>query len=727
MLDENQWQQLRESFVAEAEELIQRAEISLSNMERDFRDVDAIHELFRVVHTLKGSAGLIGLQAVVGFTHEYEDLLMRVRDHEIPVTPSLITLCYAGLDRIADLIQSAGMADGDPDPERSRQLLEELAHLRGGVLVAPVSEESDSARQNRERLWHVSARFLPALFSSGFDPASFLRYLKTLGAVEQVETITEGLPDEPGEYDPEACYIGLEINFRGDVAKADIESVFEFIRDLTELNILPPASQLEDYLRLIRSLPEDDKRLGEILVQVGLLTNAELDALLSLQATDPERPLGEVLVEENRVAAEAVQVALDKQQRVREDLSRQMTFLKVSTSKMDDLINQVGELVIAAAGARLLSGQRNDPKLSASVEEIYRHVEAIRETALRLRMVQIGDTFNRFHRVVRETSLALDKSIRLTISGGDTELDKTLVDRIHDPLVHLVRNAIDHGIETAEERRQAGKPEHGTVSLHAHHEAGMIVIEIRDDGHGIDVERVLQKARQSGLVQEGESLDENAALRLIFEPGFSTASAVTNLSGRGVGMDSVRRDIDALRGTIDIDNAPGNGCCFRIRLPLTLAIIEGFLVSVGDQYFVIPLELMTECVERPAVLNERQGDYFIELRGHALPFLDLRRHFGIAGAQARRGSLVVVTQGQTRTGLLVDALHGEVQTVIKPLGALFENLHGISGASILGSGDVALILDINGLVQRAAAFARRSESTTGSPVKGHDLCLHGGL
>ncbi|MFE8070321.1 chemotaxis protein CheA [Marinobacteraceae bacterium S3BR75-40.1] len=712
MLNDQQWQQLLEGFIAESADLIQRSEESLAALEGDLHDNEAINELFRAVHTLKGSAGLLGLETVVAFTHEFENVLMGVRDGEVVLQPALIKLAFKCLDYLAALMEQVSQGNLESaEPERAETLKQQLRAFQApsSATASPAQVETaaylDDIHQAADSRWHISLRFPANLFELGFDPASFLKYLDRLGQVADVFMLTDAFPETLGEYEPESCYFGLEIQLVTSAGKAEIEQAFEFILDVAQIEILPPDSKLEDYLQLIRELPEADQRLGEILVQCGAMTPREVAQALGVQASSRGgKKIGEVIVEQGSAPAEAVNEALAKQRRKPADTQ----FLRIGADKLDTLINQVGELVIAAAGAKLLAAQRSDPELTEMAEGIHHHVEMIRESALQLRMVEIGETFNRFHRVVRETAEALNKDIRLEIQGADTELDKTLVDKIHDPLVHLVRNAMDHGIESPDERVAAGKPAQGRVALNAYYESGMIVIEVTDDGRGIDVDRVWSKAVAAGVVNEGDEMDEQDKLKLIFHPGLSTANSVSNLSGRGVGMDSVRQDIDALRGSIDIDNRPGEGCRLRIRLPLTLAIIDGFLVSVAEQYFVIPTDWVVECVEAPQAVPSKAHEGYMELRGQPLPYITLREKFVIAGQQPRRQSMVVVSHGQDRAGLLVDALHGEIQTVIKPLGSLFEHLSGVSGGTILGSGRVALTLDVPGLM----ASVHQSENAT---------------
>jgi two-component system chemotaxis sensor kinase CheA len=352
--------------------------------------------------------------------------------------------------------------------------------------------------------------------------------------------------------------------------------------------------------------------------------------------------------------------------------------------------------VIAGASAGLRASQIRDEALVATIGEVMRLVEEVRDGALQLRMVPIGTTFSRFQRVVRDVSADLGKDISLVISGGETEVDKALVEQIGDPLMHLVRNSMDHGIEPPDVRASRGKPARGTLRLNAFHDSGSIVIEVGDDGGGIDTSRVLAKAVERGLVEPGASLTDQEICQLIFEPGFSTVDQVSDLSGRGVGMDVVKRNVTALRGTIDIDNRPGQGSTMRIRLPLTLAIIDGFLVGVGGAAFIIPLDQVIECVELPVAARSRDC---MDLRGEVLPFIRLRSLFDIAEERQRRENVVVVEYAGMKIGLVVDALMGEFQTVIKPLSRVFEHVQGIGGSTILGNGDVALIIDVPMLVR----------------------------
>jgi two-component system chemotaxis sensor kinase CheA len=470
------------------------------------------------------------------------------------------------------------------------------------------------------------------------------------------------------------------------------------VRDDCELSILPAEGDITDHVRRIEDLEDATPRLGEILVRSGSVTEHELEAALRAQSrVQPDAPLiGEILVGQGSVPPAVVDAALSKQKQVGEQKSQESRSVRVDADKLDRLINLVGELIIAGASANLIARRARIPELLESTSTLSSLVEEVRDSALQLRMVKIGATFNRFQRVVHDVSREIGKDIGLVVSGEDTELDKTVVEKIADPLTHLVRNAIDHGIEPAEVRQARCKPPQGTVSLHAYHDSGSIVIEVSDDGGGLKRDKILAKAVERGLVDPGRVLSDSEIYALIFEPGFSTAEQVTNLSGRGVGMDVVKSNIAALRGTVDIASEEGLGTTVTVRLPLTLAIIDGFLVGVGKTSFVVPLDMIEECVE----FSCQPGHDYTNLRGAVLPFIRLRELFGIGGPAPRRESIVVISYAGRRAGLVVDSLMGEFQTVIKPLGKMFNNVRCISGSTILGSGEVALILDVPALLKQ---------------------------
>ena len=709
-------EQAFKTFIDESQELLQEMEDSLIGIEQlDDRD-EAVSSIFRAAHTIKGSAGLFGLEAIVEFTHVVENVLDRVRSRELQLSDDLVGLLLSCKDYIGHQIDSIN--DGEvilteQDKSQESALLSQLyqyteAPDQSDNSTATAQEltsgnAGDTGETAENHNWHISVHFGEDCLRNGLDPLSFLRFLQTLGTIEHIETVCEEILPECELMDPESCYLAFEINFSSPATKQEIEDVFEFVREDCQLHIIPPQARITEFIDVINNLSMEDLKIGEILVRCGTLTELELERILSIQhtadtETQTRRPLGELIVERQAAAPEVVEAALQKQEQLKKQHSQTV---RVNAEKLDTLIDLIGELVIASASIESEIRETGIGRLVEASLPMVRLVEEVRDSTLNLRMVQIGDTFNRFHRVVRDVSKDLGKSIELQISGGDTELDKTVIEKITDPLTHLVRNAIDHGIEATELRVQAGKPETGHLRLNAYHESGSIVIEVADDGGGLNRDRLMAKAVEKGLVSADAEMSDQDVYQLIFEAGFSTANAVSNISGRGVGMDVVRRNIEALRGTIEIDSVPSSGTTIRIRLPLTLAIIDGFLVEVGKNAYVIPLEMVVECIElreEDRVAIEKRG--YINLRGEVLPYARLRELFNLPGEPAKRESIVVVQYGTIRAGFAVDSLQGEFQTVIKPLSKLFESLSGIGGSTILGSGDVALILDVPSLVQR---------------------------
>jgi two-component system chemotaxis sensor kinase CheA len=714
------------TFLEESRELLHQMEDSLMYLETAEQDEDTVNAMFRAAHTIKGSAGLFGLDEVVSFTHVVENILDQVRGGEIRITADLVALLLPCRDHIALLINESVENNGKPSPEsltKGEHLLNKLRTfskspvLNGGVKVSNKSSalpvgtvgSHPSAGDNfivAANTWHISLRFGKGVLRNGMDPASFLRYLGKLGETVHVTTLFDNMP-ETGNMDPESCYLGFEIDLKSDATKKEIEDVFEFVIDDCWIRILAPNSRVSDYIQLIHDLPEGKEKLGQILVQSGALTQRELGEGLAQQAahtSDKAEPplIGKILVDHGVVQQPIVDAAVAKQQNLRGNRLQENRLIRVQADKLDTLINLVGELVIAGASANLLAQRSGDGALLEATSTMSRLVEEIRDGALQLRMVQIGETFHRFQRVVRDVSKELGKDIDLVITGAETELDKTVVERISDPLMHLVRNAMDHGIETADLRITRGKPKKGHLRLNAYHDSGSIVIEVADDGGGLDKNKILQKALEHEVITAAHNLSDKEIFNLIFEPGFSTSESVSNLSGRGVGMDVVRRNIEALRGTVDLDSTEGVGTTVRIRLPLTLAIIDGFLVGVSNNAYVVPLDMVLECIElTPTQRKASCATNYVNLRGSVLPFIRLRDLFGVEGAPPRRESIVVMQYAGQRAGLMVDSLMGEFQTVIKPMGKLFTHLKGIAGSTILGSGEVALILDVPSLVHRA--------------------------
>jgi two-component system chemotaxis sensor kinase CheA len=595
-----------------------------------------------------------------------------VRGAAVVLDDDLVTLLLACCDHIATLVDAveAGTLDGDTRlTAAGAPLVAALqAYLDGSQTMAPAAARAADTPQTTSaatRQWQISLRFGADTMRNGMDPLSFIRYLGQLGSITDIATLADRIPAADA-FDPESCYLGFEIGFASSEDLATIDGVFDFVRDDCEIAIVAQAAPAAP---------------------------APAPAPAALPA-----PLEAAAAAETATAAPDAGPARQKQEK---------RSVRVDADKLDRLIDLVGELIIAGASANLVARRTQIPELLECTSTLSGLVEEVRDSALQLRMVKIGATFNRFQRVVHDVSRELGKDIRLQVNGEDAELDKTVVEKIGDPLTHLVRNAMDHGIEPADVRLARGKPAHGTVALNAYHESGSIVIEVSDDGGGLKRERILAKALERGLAEPGRGYSDKEIFGMIFEPGFSTAEQVTNLSGRGVGMDVVKRNILALRGSVEISSTEGVGTTVTVRLPLTLAIINGFQVGVGKSVFVIPMEMVEECIE----FREVPAQDWVDLRGSPLPFVRLRERFGIAGTAARRRSIVVVRYGGSRAGLVVDSLLGEFQTVIKPLGKVFAGARFLSGSSILGNGDVALILDMAALLHDVENEHQLSTST----------------
>lgn len=708
-------------FIAESRELLEDMESSLLSLETTDEQTELINSIFRAAHTIKGSSGLFSLDHVVAFTHVVENVLDRVRSGNLSIGADLVATLLLCCDHIKSLIDGVESGQTEDDAESTAAgapLLAKLHAVLGSPATSSAALVSEPETDTTQRIegkgtgsdyWHISLQFGPEVLRLGMDPLSFLRYLNTIGRIVDILTLPDKLP-EPAAMDPEVCYLAFELEFDTQADKTSIERAFEFVRDDCKLRIVPPNSRVEEYIRLINGSPDIAERLGELMVRCGALTRQELAAALDTQADSvPTRPLGSILVEQQAVASEVVDAALQKQKQVKEVQAQESRSVRVDADKLDHLINLVGELIIAGASVNVIAHKARVIELEEATSKLSLLVEEVRDSALQLRMVKIGATFNRFQRVVHDVSRDLGKDIALVIDGEETELDKTVVEKIGDPLMHLVRNSMDHGIESAELRQARGKLTQGVVKLNAFHDSGAIVITVEDDGGGLKRDRILAKAVERGLVEQGQHLSDSEVYGLIFEPGFSTAEQITNLSGRGVGLDVVKRNITALRGTVSLASQEGVGTTVTVRLPLTLAIIDGFLVEVGKRVFAIPLDMIEECVAYTA----EPGHDYTNLRGQVLPFIRLRELFSIKAAPPAKGqNIVVLKYAGQKAGLVVDTLLGEFQTVIKPLGGMFSHVACISGSTILGSGDVALILDVPALVRRCVSSQSKSSGLT---------------
>ncbi|MCE1246485.1 MAG: chemotaxis protein CheA [Firmicutes bacterium] len=693
----------KQAFREEASELLSELENSLLELEENPENEDLIGRVFRAMHTIKGSGAMFGFDEISHFTHNVETVFDLVRSGEIPVTKDLIDLTLKARDQITTMME-AEMGGDPPDRELGEKI------IAGFVALIPSNEskaQSGPAEKKPEpeklepRTYRV--RFVPNrdIFKSGTNPVYLLDELKELGDCK----VLASLKDIPvlSQFDPEACYTGWDVIITTDKDINDIKDVFIFVEDSCEVSV----KVIDD--PVLMESPSKYKKIGEILVERGDIKPETLQTVL-----EEQKPIGEMLVSKGLVTKDRVESALEEQKTVKEIRSKRQTddsasTVRVPAERLDKLVNLVGELVIVQARLSQTSSVKNEPILSSIAEEIEHLTRELQDSTLSIRMLPIGSTFSRFKRLVRDLSAELGKDIEMTTDGADTELDKTVIDKLNDPMVHLIRNSIDHGIEPPDVRKAVGKPDKGTVHLSAAHSGANVLITIKDDGAGLNPRSIKLKAIERGLISPDADLPEKELFGLIFQAGFSTAEKVTSVSGRGVGMDVVRKCIDSLQGSIDINSKEGEGTIITLKLPLTLAIIEGLLVNIGDESYVLPLSAVEECVElSKKEVDAAHGRHIINIRGEIVPYIRLRDLFRIKGERKALEQIVIARINGERIGFVVDSVIGQHQTVIKNLGVVYRKAKGLSGATILGDGSVALILDIQQIVD----MARDKEVTT---------------
>ena len=643
-----------DTFRQEARELLEQLEQSLLDLEQNAGDADLVNSAFRALHTIKGSGAMFGFTEVASFVHEFETAFDKVRKGSVPATPALVAVALDAKDHINQLIEKP-----DTRSEAGEPILALLRKIVAGEAVA-MPEVVPAAEQG----WSIAFKLPPDALAFGTNPQLLLGELAAMGEAE-ITVVTDDVP-ELEAIDNEACYLGWRIRLHTTATRDMIEDVFLFLRDGMALSIEPLGEQTA----AIAEMVDLDS------LDVVPVTPAEIIDLLP-------KPVEQPLVRERPAAAN----------------DKAGASLRVPAERLDELMDRVGELVIAQARLTQIAGLSDDLNLKSIAEELERLSSGLRDTTMGIRMVPIGTLFSRFRRLVHDLSHDLGKDIEFITTGEETELDKTMIERLADPLVHIIRNAVDHGLEAAADRTRSGKAPRGTVRLSATYSGAEVAISVSDDGAGLDAARIRAKAIESGLITTDSALSEHDLHQLIFAPGFSTARQVTSLSGRGVGMDVVKRTIDGLRGTIEVTTRPGQGTTVTLRLPLTLAIIDGLLVRIGQGRYTIPLAAVEECVELPAEAGfTQQGRSFLNIRGSLIPFIRLREVFGIDEPAEMHQKVVIVSSGEGRVGLVVDQLLGNNQTVIKQLSKLHSSLKMFSGATILGDGTVALILDAMNLV-----------------------------
>jgi len=683
---------LREMFKSEAYELLGELENALLALEEAPRDKDVISRVFRALHTIKGSGGACGFESISHFAHEVESVYEAIRSDKLEASREIIDLTLAAKDQIAALFDefykkkpAAGQV--------TEQISKRFRSMVPAAFPAKPRTTAVPARVEEERQTTYRIRFRPSrtIFETGTDPQLLLDELCTLGTCRVVAQLADIPPLET--LDPEHCYLYWDMILTTNRGLNAVKDVFLFVQDSSEVAIEP--------IEMETALTENDeyKKLGEILVERGDLSLSDVQDISSEQ-----KLFGEILVERGLVDNDRVEAALTEQQHVRDlrrerQKSEEMMSIRVQSSKLDKLVDLVGELVTVQARLTQVATAGTSAILLSIAEEVERLTAELRENTMSIRMLPIGTIFNKFKRVVRDLSHSLGKSVELVMEGADTELDKSVIEKLHDPLVHLIRNCIDHGIESPADRTSAGKPAHGTVRLSAAHSGAHVLIRIEDNGAGMNSDAIRRKGIEKGMIAPDAEVSEQELFALILMPGFSTAQQVSDVSGRGVGMDVVKQALDALRGTIEINSRRGAGTTITLSLPLTLAIIDGFLTKIGGDHFVFPLSLVDECVELSSSVVKTGERDLLNVRGAIVPYIKLRERFAVKGERPGIEQVVITKADNVRVGFVVDHVVGGHQTVIKNLGRMYKGVEGISGATILGDGSVALILDVPKLIQ----------------------------
>ena len=642
----------KESFQEEARENLQELESALLMLNESSEDIELVSRAFRALHTIKGSGSMFGFDKVAAFTHHVETAFDEVRNGRLAATPDLIGLTLAAADQIESMLDEAA-GKGEADVAVSAKILEELKKLTGELDTGSTHKSSPSGGNTAEFAsgpvtdWIIRFQPRPEFMRTGSDPLLLIRDLGELGNL-RTKADTSLIPDFD-DLDPEQCYVSWEIELTTAAPQLDIRNVFIFVEDDCELIIEPSPASLES----------DD---------------------VAEAATRPGRGANS-----GRRGGEA---------------GTQPGNIRVPAAKLDVLVGVVGQLVTLQARLGEIAARSEDRDLQTVAEEVEALIGELRENSMSMRTMPLRSTFERFTRLVFDLGRSLNKNVTLTFDGGETELDKSVIDQLNDPLMHLVRNSMDHGIEPAADRLAAGKPASANIQLSARHAGAQVLISVTDDGKGIDREAVRAKAVANGLISADARLSDSEVFALIMEPGFSTAREITDVSGRGVGMDVVKRNVEALRGSIEITSNPGLGSTVTLRLPLTLAIIDGLLVRVGDARFVMPLANTVECVELTQQdIDSANGNHLANIRGEIIAYVRLSEYLQTRTTRPDREHLMVTETEHGRFGIVVDQVLGDHQTVIKNLGRLYRNVHVISGATILGDGTVALILDLHRLVQ----------------------------
>ncbi len=680
-------------FRQEASELFETLEAALLDLCQRPDDRELVDSAFRALHTIKGSGAMFGFDKVAAFTHEFETAFDLVRKGEVRPTQELISVALSAKDYIRALIEYPDTTDSIIGDAILDDLKRFVSPAAAAVAPARTAQEHAPIAEAASAGWQLHLEFDSHILCNGSNPLDLLEDLCKLGPCFVVP-VTDDVP-LLDELEPEYCYLKWDVTLHADCSKAAIDDVFMFVIDEMKLTLTPlTLAELPAIAPPLQPLPSD----------AAPVEREALDEPASVAKTPAESRVNDTAAGPRTGELKMSEPKRDEPKRTDE---RGIATVRVQAERLDELMDRVGELVIAQARLSQLAASGADLSIKMIAEEIERLASSLRDTTMGARMVPIGSLFGRFRRLVHDLSRDLEKPVEFVTSGEDTELDKTMIECLADPLVHLIRNAVDHGIEDNAARATAGKTEPGRIELQAVHSGAQVLVTVRDNGGGLNTARIRAKAEEQGLIAPGATLSDNEIHQFLFHPGFSTAQTVSALSGRGVGMDVVKRTIENMRGSIDLSTKPGQGTTVTLRLPLTLAIIEGLLIRVGEGRYIIPLSAVEECVELMAGDQRSRGRSFLNVRGDLVPFLRLREILQTSGAAEPHQKTIIISTGETRVGLVADQIIGNHQTVIKSLSKLHSDVTIFSGATILGDGTAALILDVVQLVALAQSQAEK--------------------
>lgn len=699
-------------FLSEANEIVEGLENDLVLLEDNKSDEDLLNKIFRSAHTLKSSAGTVGFTTMSELNHVAENLLEKVRSGKLDVTPTMITVLLEFLDTVKIMLQNIidgkGEADGVNNIESLKAKIKAIADgneidasvqapttssaaptvkketsTQAQAIEEPEKKEESSSGSN---VFHISMSFKATIFDNGIDPLMFLNDLRDIGTISNLKIDSSNVPPISALEDPYTCYTQFSLDISTNSTLEQVQNIFLFVIDDNDINISDAKV----------SVQKEDKIETQTETQVA----EEIKEEKSIEETKSQ----EETKEEIKTEQAKPQTSAAKSQASSSVKVQAPSTVRVDTRKLDSLMNLIGELVIAQSRIMQLTQSLDiDNGLKEAVSSMDRTSRQIQEEVMNIRMMPVGPIFNQFHRYVRDLNLELNKEVKLVLKGETTEIDKNMLEQLSDPLKHIIRNSMDHGIEkTKEERIARGKPEFGTITMSAAHQEGHVVIEVSDDGNGLNKERIYNKAIEKGLLSKDGKYSDAEIYRTIFSPGLSTAEKITDISGRGVGMDVVRANVEKMKGKIEIKSEEGKGSTFIIKLPLTLAIIEGITFALGEQIYIMPL---ISIIEQMKVKNEQIKPFegrgeMIKIRDEYLPLIRLHKVFEIDThiEDIDNGIVVVVEAGYRRCAIFVDELLDQQQVVIKSLDSAFSKHSGISGGTILGDGRIALIIDIQGLV-----------------------------